>query len=537
VRVSPPEAAPHAPRHSQRVSPADGAHLKRRSLVLVTGRKLLLADDSATIQKVVDLTFSDEGLEVITVSDGQQALEKLDEVVPDIVLADVFMPGLNGYQVCEHIKRTERFRHIPVMLLVGSFEPFDEAEARRVGADDYLTKPFQSIRTLISKVGNLLSGGGGSSAEEATTRRLAPPPEAEKENRPDADFIERSTADTAPLPQHEREEMERTGGGARNVSFSDLSMDDEMIETMPGNDYGSGHQTVRDLQQARPTAQYSAADLKEAGITAAMESADATEKRESVGTYAPAQVVEPSAAAAGSQQQQQSSHAGSVAGSDDSLLDLGDLESPQALSEADDFFLDLFDESPVETRASSSPSSFVETSAPPVSTDAAFSSARAEEMDASARVDYEEETREAQPQAQEFVEAQVLGDEQQTGFAPIEGEAPPIADYQFGGEASVSSRGEFTADMQSAPTERLSDDFRAEVAQEEMPETESGAAVSAPQFTGQITLEQLSPEVIDAIARRAVEQLSERVIEQIAWEVVPDLAERLIKRRMEEEKK
>jgi CheY-like chemotaxis protein len=95
-------------------------------------------------------------LEVITVSDGQQAIEMLEELTPDIVLADVFMPGLNGYQVCEYIKRTERFRHIPVMLLVGSFEPFDEAEARRVGADDYLTKPFQSIRQLISKVTNLL---------------------------------------------------------------------------------------------------------------------------------------------------------------------------------------------------------------------------------------------------------------------------------------------------------------------------------------------------------------------------------------------
>ena len=50
------------------------------------------------------------------------------------------MPGLNGYQVCERIKRNEHFRHIPVMLLVGSFEPFDEAEARRVGADDVLTQ-------------------------------------------------------------------------------------------------------------------------------------------------------------------------------------------------------------------------------------------------------------------------------------------------------------------------------------------------------------------------------------------------------------
>ena len=151
---------------------------------MVTGRKLLLADDSATIQKVVDLTFSDEGLEVITVGDGQQALEMLDEVVPDIVLADVFMPGLSGYQLCEYIKQTERFSHIPVMLLVGSFEPFDEAEARRVGADDYLTKPFQSIRTLIGKVGGLLSGGGAS--QEATTRKLAPPPEARERESPRA---------------------------------------------------------------------------------------------------------------------------------------------------------------------------------------------------------------------------------------------------------------------------------------------------------------------------------------------------------------
>src|ERR1051325_10327693 len=220
--------------------PADGAHLKRRSLVLVTGRKLLLADDSATIQKVVDLTFSDEGLEVITVGDGQQAIEKLDEVMPDIVLADVFMPGLNGYQVCEYIKRTERFQHIPVMLLVGSFEPFDEAEARRVGADDYLTKPFQSIRTLIGKVGGLLSGGG--SNEDATTRKLVPPPEAEKENRPETGFLERSTADTAPLPQHEREQQREGDGGhaAREVSYNDLSMDDELIETMPGYGYAGG---------------------------------------------------------------------------------------------------------------------------------------------------------------------------------------------------------------------------------------------------------------------------------------------------------
>jgi CheY-like chemotaxis protein len=124
---------------------------------LITGRKLLLADDSIAIQKVIDLTFSDEGMEVVTVGDGQDALEKLNQCRPDVVLADIFMPGVDGYALCRYIKENKRFQDVPVMLLVGSFEPFDEAEAKRAGADDVVTKPFQSIRDLVSRVGSLIS--------------------------------------------------------------------------------------------------------------------------------------------------------------------------------------------------------------------------------------------------------------------------------------------------------------------------------------------------------------------------------------------
>ena len=138
------------------LGPADGA-IQLKGLALLAGRKLLLADDSATIQKVIDLTFADEGVRVVAVGNGQEAIEKLLEVEPDIVLADVFMPSPNGYEVCEYVKTNEKLKHIPVMLLVGSFEPFDEAEARRVGADDILTKPFQSIRRLIDRVGALVT--------------------------------------------------------------------------------------------------------------------------------------------------------------------------------------------------------------------------------------------------------------------------------------------------------------------------------------------------------------------------------------------
>ena len=133
---------------------------------MITGRKLLLADDSIAIQKVIDLTFTDEGMEVTTVGDGQDALEKLNQFTPDVVLADIFMPGVDGYELCKFIKEDERFRGVPVMLLVGSFEPFDEAEAKRAGADDVVTKPFQSIRDLVSRVGSLVSH------EDAARQRL-----------------------------------------------------------------------------------------------------------------------------------------------------------------------------------------------------------------------------------------------------------------------------------------------------------------------------------------------------------------------------
>jgi len=526
---------------------------------LVTGRKLLLADDSATIQKVIDLTFSDEGLEVITVGDGRQAIEKLDEVHPDIVLADVFMPGVSGYELCEYIKRTERFSHIPVMLLVGSFEPFDEAEARRVGADDYLTKPFQSIRTLIGKVGGLLSGGG--STDEATTRKLVPPPEAEKENRPETGFLERSTADTAPLPQHEREQREGAGHPAREVSYNDLSMDDELIETMPGYGYAGGGAPGTDAQDPRMTAQYSAADFEEAGISPTGQHAPAPREEETFDGYSTARMNEPSPSPvisqpATGQPATAPARASNIASADDALLDLGDLDAPASMVEADDFILDLRDETAEQPQPSAA-ASFAEAPASsfgtPLFETPAFEtadapSAPAEELDAAARTDYETET----AQAQEYAEGQVFTDEQPGAFAPTEEEAAPaeeaapveeaahVSGYQPSAAADTPTE-EFYMDAQTAPTERLPGDFQmagtaaptAEAESSAPAAAETGAAAAA---AGQITLEQLSPEAIDAIARRAVELLSERVVEQIAWEVVPDLAERLIKRRLEEER-
>lgn len=121
--------------------------------------RILLADDSPTIRRVVELTFEDEGIDVFAVADGDAAMKTFVEIEPDLVIADVNMPGMSGYQFCEMIKQDESTMHTPVILLVGSFEPFDAGEASRVGSNYYFTKPFTSIREVVSKVKEYLELG------------------------------------------------------------------------------------------------------------------------------------------------------------------------------------------------------------------------------------------------------------------------------------------------------------------------------------------------------------------------------------------
>ena len=192
-------------------------------------RRLLLADDSLTIQKVIQLTFSDEGMDVTTVGAGDEAIRVIEESgPPDVVLADVHMPGLSGYEVCERIKQDARWRHVPVVLLAGAFEPFDEAEARRVGADEVLTKPFQSIRDLIGKVGSLF--GGRSGADEARERR-------DETALRDSEARARSAAAQGGVGAEPSRAAETQ---ARADSFADFGMDDQMIEATPAEAFEPG---------------------------------------------------------------------------------------------------------------------------------------------------------------------------------------------------------------------------------------------------------------------------------------------------------
>ncbi len=196
----------------------------------MTRPKLLLADDSVTIRKVVELTFADEGIDVSTTADSQSAMQSFVEIQPDIVLVDAGLAGTNGYQICEMIKADEATRHIPVMLLAGSFEPFDPEEANRVGADAFMTKPFNSIRELVNRVNTLLRRDPAADAAIPSEQPLGaeePAAESPPSETDDIEDLYRSSfSDTAGIEEFDTVEQFDT---ADDLS-DDAGMDDEMIE-------------------------------------------------------------------------------------------------------------------------------------------------------------------------------------------------------------------------------------------------------------------------------------------------------------------
>ena len=168
--------------------------------------KILVADDNSNIQKMVGLALKDHGIEVVAVGNGEAAVRKIADIRPDLVLADVFMPVRNGYEVCQFVKADSTLSHIPVILLVGAFDPLDEQEAQRSGADGVLKKPFVPPDPLISMVKSALVRAGVAHAgftpakpvEEAPApvAEVAPPPPTRKISLPT--FSEPEPVDETP---------------------------------------------------------------------------------------------------------------------------------------------------------------------------------------------------------------------------------------------------------------------------------------------------------------------------------------------------
>lgn len=153
--------------------------------------KLLLADDSVTIQRVVELTFSGEDVQVVTVGDGEQAIARIPVERPDIVLADIGMPKRSGYDVAAFVKGRADLSHIPVLLLAGAFEPVDDVRAQQVKCDGVLVKPFEP-QQVVARVRELVEG-----AKDRATSMFAPEPPEQPVAPPPQSRVERfATAET-----------------------------------------------------------------------------------------------------------------------------------------------------------------------------------------------------------------------------------------------------------------------------------------------------------------------------------------------------
>ncbi len=197
--------------------------------------RILVADDNTNIQKMVVLAFQERGIEVIAVGNGEAAVRRIPDANPDLVLADVFMPVRNGYEVCEFVKKDPRFSHIPVILLVGAFDPLDEKEARRVGADGVLKKPFVPPDPLIAMVMSALEKNPKvvaelAKAKEAKEIAASPPlPAAAMENP--------AMAEPKPLPEFPEPTPEEAamiygfGKGVRAIDSEETEDDEEAAQT------------------------------------------------------------------------------------------------------------------------------------------------------------------------------------------------------------------------------------------------------------------------------------------------------------------
>ncbi|MBT5469084.1 MAG: response regulator [Nitrospina sp.] len=127
--------------------------------------RILVADDSITIQKIVAMAFENEDAEVEGIGDGQEAFDKIPDFKPDIVLADVDMPGLDGFELCQEIKENPELAKIKVLLLASDFEDFDEERFKKCQAENHISKPFKSD-DIVQMVTRVLEGATATESED-----------------------------------------------------------------------------------------------------------------------------------------------------------------------------------------------------------------------------------------------------------------------------------------------------------------------------------------------------------------------------------
>ena len=122
-------------------------------------KKILVVDDETELLKAISILLKTSGYEVVTAQDGQEGLEKAKSLSPDLIVLDILMPKMDGYEVCRLLKFDEKYKSIPIIMLTAKVQDIDKAMGKKVGADDYIAKPFET-QDLIDKIKMYLTNPG-----------------------------------------------------------------------------------------------------------------------------------------------------------------------------------------------------------------------------------------------------------------------------------------------------------------------------------------------------------------------------------------
>jgi CheY-like chemotaxis protein len=445
-------------------------------------KKLLLADDSITIQKVIQITFAHENYELTITDNGDAALAKAQELKPDLIMSDVYMPGKNGYELTTAIKQDPALQHVPVLLLAGSFEPFDEDKARSCKADAWIEKPFES-QNLIDKVAELLNAAPESAPDIAAVVEPAPVVEQAPVAAPvsaveqDAAAVEAFVVEEEPLAAFdEGAPVAPAVSAASEDPFGDISFEEETpaVEPEPA--------VADDWSDA-----YAETELAPAAVDAfaSDEPVAAVEDDFAAAEEEPLPVTE----------FDEVEELPTVSADHDAF----DLDEGEIMPLGDDDILgeeDLEPAMPEQTLAAwSRDDAALDAFAEPVAEVAAI-----EDEDVFAAAEPIEEAPEvsATPAAEEV---DVFFDEPEAAAAPV-----------F--EASL---------VEPAPVE--------EAPEAVIEEAAPVAAVSAVDVEAKASAmgEDEIEAIIEKVVTKVVEKLADSILERVAWEVVPDLAENLIR--------
>ena len=457
-------------------------------------KKLLLADDSITIQKVIQITFAHEDYELTITDNGDAALAKAQEIKPDLIMSDVYMPGKNGYELTTAIKQDPALQHVPVLLLAGSFEPFDEDKARSCKADAWIEKPFES-QNLIDKVAELLNAAPESAAAPAPVVEpalvaepelvVAPAPAVEPEPVAFEDFA----IEEEPLSAFDEvAPAEPVVSAASEDPFGDISFEEEMPAVEPES-FAATDDWSDVATETEPAPVVAEAFVADEPVAAVEDDFDFVEE-EPLSVTEFDEVEELPAVDFGEVEELPTASAD---------LDAFDMDEGEIIPLDDDDILgeeDLEPVMPEQTLAAWSRDDAAEdVFAEPVAEVAAIEEDVFAAEEPIAEAPYVSAT-------SAMEEVDVFVDEPVTAAAPV-----------F--EASV---------VEPAPVEETPETVIEEAAS--VSAAVSAVDVEAKAFAmGEDEIEQ----IIEKVVTKVVEKLAGSILERVAWEVVPDLAENLIR--------